>query len=572
MAQLRELAKLPPPLWRVKTQSDSVCEKLANAVSVDAVIAQILINRGVRSVQAARHVLDIQNLPAVYFPDTWVQKATAILQKLPAGSTVLLYGDYDVDGITSTSVMIRVLSALGFKPKYYIPDRFNDGYGLTDRVYSLVQDWGPAALITLDCGVTNVTECAWLKKQYPALSIIVVDHHQVPDPQPNVDLIVDPKLLPANHGYFDLCTVGIVYHFFNQVFDHMHQASPLKNDLDLVAIGTVADVAQLSPVNRALVRNGLAHMQHSKRPGLCALMRAAGLEPGKPVTSRDIGFGLAPLLNAAGRLANATMCVELMTAEDMDTADALANKLKRLNQERRTLTQTTMDEAIAYLESNPEIETHSVLVVSGRNWHPGVIGIVAARITDRYHRPSLVIGYNDTEARGSARSVECVNVYQLIKANAQYLTKFGGHHQAAGFSLKTSQLSGFNAAMSAHASTVLSANDLRPVIVIDAELPSDRINSDFYNQLHCLAPFGPNNSEPIFVATLRVIESRVLKDKHLKVRLYDDATRVVVDGIGFDLADRLPAVQKAYCSVVFHLQTNTWQGRTSMQLMIKDIR
>lgn len=572
MAQFDTVTTPSHPVWRIQEQSESVCQKLGEAVSVDSVIAHVLINRGVRSVQDAQQVLDIHNLPVAYFPDEWVQTAVNFLQELPAGANILVYGDYDVDGITSTSVMMAVLQALGFKPQFYIPDRFNDGYGLTDRVYTLVQEWAPAALITLDCGVTNVTECAWLKQHNPAFKIMIIDHHQVPDPKPPADLIVDPKLLPANHGYFDLCTVGIVYHFFNQVFAHMNQPSPLNDYLDLVAIGTVADVAQLSPMNRALVQQGLKQMRHTNRLGLRALMRAAGLEPGEPVTSRDIGFGVAPLLNAAGRLANATLCVDLMTATQPDVAEALATKLTRLNQERRTITQTITDEAIAYLEENPDALSSPVLVVSGRNWHPGVIGIVAARITDRYHRPSLVIGYDDTEARGSARSIERVNVYQLIKANDQYLTKFGGHHQAAGFSLETARLAEFHVAMTTHANQVLSADDLRPIVHIDAELPPDRINHDFYRQLQRLSPFGPSNPEPLFVAELRVIEARILKDKHLKVRLYDDATRVVVDGIGFDLADRLSAVQKSHCTVAFHLQTNTWQGRTNMQLMIQDVR
>ena len=559
--------------WRIKSQDQAICNKIADQLKIDPIIAHLLLNRQITSLNQAKEFISSARDKTQSFPSEWIDAAVAILTALPKQATILLYGDYDVDGITSTTLSTEILTACGFNVEFYIPHRFNDGYGLGSNIFDLVEQHKPDLVMTLDCGITNVNEFTQLKTTHPSIKIMILDHHKIPETQPPADVIINPKALPNQHPLSELCTAGIAYVFFEAIITKLSIDVDIKKQLDLVALGTIADVAILKDENRRLTILGLNQLAKQPRPGIKALLDVSDHQS-PTVTVRDIGFGIAPRLNAAGRLADARICVDLLLKSSIDEAMPLATKLNTLNMERQAIGKQIMAEIETYLAENPSILHQPAIVVAGRNWHRGIIGIAAARLSDTYHRPTIIISYDDETATGSARSIPTVDVYELIKTCAHHCLKFGGHRQAAGFSLKPDMVTPFIDDLRAASIAMITEEQLVPIIDIDCKITEKHLNLDMTQSLAQLEPFGHGNPAPVFYTNaLTAVDYRLVGNgAHLKATFTDHTNTVVIDAIGFKLADKLPKLKNKPCELVFQLERNHWRGTDSAQLNLIDIK
>lgn len=572
----------PDAKWRVYPSNEAVSVKLAKAVGVAPLIGQLLLNRGLKSLEEAQHYLGVGGTRILHssvpgkggFPRDWVSDVAALLKRhLDKGSKVLLIGDYDVDGMTSSTIALGVLKELGFKVKSYIPHRFQDGYGVNMNVMAEAVREGYGLVMTLDCGISNVAEIGYLKSHAPDTDVIILDHHRVPDPAPNADVIVNPQLLDSSDPLHVLCTAGIVFLLLKQVCERAFPDVNVMRFVDLAAVGTVADIVPLKAGNRDIVREGLAALAQSEHPGMRALLSECKLG-GRELTSEDIGFGIGPRLNAAGRLTHAKMGVDLLTQSDWKQAVDLARRLNNLNQDRRQLGEFSLLEVEQQLAISPELLGVPVLVMSNTQWHAGVIGITAAHLVRRYERPVVLVAVDDGVGRGSARSVPGVDVYTLLKSVSHHMETFGGHHQAAGFKILPENIPAFEAELRERALDNIAPTDLQLYVDVDAALAPELMTVEMAESLQILAPFGHQNAAPVFYSDqLLPIDSKLVGDgKHLKVRFQDRSGNKTIDAIGFGLADKLSILYKNRVEILFHLEVNEWNGMVKPQLKLVDVR
>ncbi|MAH80817.1 MAG: single-stranded-DNA-specific exonuclease RecJ [Rickettsiales bacterium] len=560
-----------PKRWRIHSQDKDLASKLASKIEQSEILSQLLINRGVKTLQHAFEMVG----KAVSIAQFSTEKLNAVLtlintaidQKKP----ILLYGDYDVDGMTSTSIMVKAITLLGGVVRYKIPHRFDQGYGLSMDIVDLVKNENIGLLITLDCGVTNVAEIDALKEQTD-VNVVVIDHHQLPDQIPKYDAMLNPKELEEDDPLFHLCTAGIVFKFVEFLALEYERINP-KEYIDLAAIGTIADIATLQGENRRIVSEGLIILSKTSHRGLQSLLQRAGFE--NPfVTARDIGFVIAPRLNAAGRLSSAQYGVELLLSKDQEHAFQISSKLELMNNDRRALDKKMLEECIEMIEADPDFYDHDVLVLGKKGWHAGVIGITASKLVDRYSKPVVIVAIDDDIARGSARSFGDVSIYHILKKCKQFFTKFGGHKQAAGFSLKPENFDAFQAFMFDTAVKEISPEQLYDFLAVDMTINSEDISLDLAEELMLLEPYGMGNEEPLFYSNgFRVVDFKAVGDgTHLKATFVSKKTSKTVDAIGFGLADKISLLYKDDIHLVFSLDINNWKNKKSLQLKLKDIK
>lgn len=558
--------------WRIKTQNKALCNKLAEHLNIEPVLAHLLLNRDITSLAQAQNFI-APSCPTG-FPTEWIDAAARIFSALPKNATILLYGDYDVDGMTSSTIATSILRQLGYNVISHIPHRFNDGYGLNANALNLIHLHKPHLMMTLDCGITNTAECKLIKSECPDLPILILDHHQIPDPKPPVDLIINPKALEATSPVYELCTAGIVYLFFKDLLPKLNRNDiAVDAELDMVALGTIADVAILKDTNRHLTIQGLEAMNRSRRPGIAAILAEA--EHDRPTISvRDIGFTIAPCLNAAGRLDHARPCVDLLLETDPIAAQTLAKKYVTLNTARKQKGYDMMAEIERHLAENPDYLDAPVLVLAGQNWHAGIIGIMASRLVEKYNKPTVIIGYDDEIGRGSARSLPGINIYDLLHACSDFFEKFGGHPQAAGFSIALDNIAPFCNALRLESQTAITEEQLIPIVDIDCKLTDTQLSLEFIEKLDRLAPFGHGNPDPVFYTnSLTAIDSRLVGNgSHLKVTFANADKSIIIDGIGFQLASKRQQLVGRAPELAFKLEKNTWRGTSKPQLMLIDIK
>ncbi len=561
--------------WSVFPSHTGLSTKLAESLGVSTIIAQILLNRGIRSLSDAHSFLKPDLSYSDSFPEETLITCSEILKAaMDSGRPVFVYGDYDVDGMTSTALMVSVLRALGIKVSFYIPNRFKDGYGLTTSIKETLVAYNCGLLMTLDCGTSNASEIKELKRDTD-ISVLIFDHHTLPDTLPQVDGMLNPRLLPPTHWSFGLCTVGIVFDFLD-FFVRCYLKSDLCLDdyLDLVALGTIADVAPMFRRNRALTSKGLEVLSSRKRVGINALLDVAEFK-GLSVTSRDVGFTIAPRLNASGRIGDARVGVALLLSQDPEEAKTLATTLNKMNQDRQTLSELVMADCLAQLKANPQWLDHRVLVLSGTHWHAGVVGIISSRLVERFHKPVILIAVDEGMSRGSCRSVGTVNMYDLLNRCLPYYLTFGGHKEAAGFSMDPAAVEGYKVAIREAANDMLTDVDLVPILELDLVLDISDMTLDLADSLYRLSPFGPTNPSPLFYAkNLRPISFKTVgtNGAHLKVTFSDPHGKYVIDAIGFGLHEKLSLLYHPTVEVACSLEINRWQGNVIPQLSLIDIR
>jgi single-stranded-DNA-specific exonuclease len=489
---------------------------------------------------------------------------------------ITLYGDYDVDGVCSTALLSLFLDAVGAPPRTYIPHRIDEGYGLNLRAVERIAREGSRLLVSLDCGIASIAEVARAREL--GMDVVIVDHHTVPETLPAATAVLNPHQPGCEYPTKALCAAGVAFNLVMALRRSLRtlgwfqnrREPPLKPLLDLVALATVCDVVPLTGANRILVRHGLDALGCADRPGVRALKEIARLETEGAVSAGQVGFHLGPRINAAGRLDDATVGLRLLRTASLAEARELATKLDQANEERRAIERQMLVEAVAQAEDRPGTRG---LVLWAEGWHPGVVGIVAARVVERFHRPTLVIGVQGGVGKGSARSIEGFHLVEALRECSEHLSRFGGHRHAAGLTLDAERLLDFRRDFEAIAARRLREEDLEPRCRVDALVHPDELTEHAIGALAALGPFGAGNPEPIFVAGSLHAEARLVTAKsggtaHLKLVL---PQAPAIDTIGFGMGPRLGEVDGPV-DLAFQPSLETWKGRTRVSLKIRDFR
>ncbi len=562
--------------WQLRREQPDTTQvaQLAQDLDIQNLTGQVLMLRGIATVEQGIEFLRAK-LSALPDPDLLPDMAIAcarLEQALMQGEKIAIHGDYDVDGITGCTLLVETLRALGGEVEYHIPLRLKDGYGLSAAAISQAKEDGCSLIVSVDCGVSAVAEAELVADL--GLDLIITDHHQPPEKLPACLALINPHLPQNQFPWQELSGVGVAFFLLVGLRRHLREKNyfatrkepDLRQGLDLVALGTIADIVPLGGANRILVRSGLHLLETGVRPGIAALKRVADV---KKVSSGVVGFRLAPRLNAAGRLEDAALGVKLLLGEDSQEIDPLAELLDGFNRERQKIEQQTLVEAITLVEEQNRPERYSI-VLARENWHSGVIGIVASRLVERYHRPTVLIAMEGGQGKGSARSISGFNLYQALKESAESLSGFGGHAMAAGLSIAEESLGLFMTAFEQVAANHLTAEELVPVAYHDGEVLLSSFTLPLLRELETLNPYGAGNPQPAFVSrNCRAYSPRILADKHLKFDLEQDGCRVGC--IAFGQAERFDRLD-GEIDLLYRPGINQWRGKESVQLQIVDIR
>jgi len=554
---------------------EEIVHDIAKELAVPPIMARILLNRQIDSFDKAYSFFrpDLENLHDPYLMKDMDKAVERLHQALLSGENILVYGDYDVDGVSSAALVYLVLSRMvGPKVSYYIPDRITEGYGLSDKGIREAAESSVSLIVTVDCGVTAVQEIQLAKEL--GMDTVVCDHHQPSEHLPPAVAILDPKLPDSNYPFDELAGVGVAFKLLQGLYSKLDlPEAELDEYLDLVAIGSCADIVPLIDENRILVRHGLDKINCNPRYGVRALLESSGLS-NKEITAGLIVFVLAPRINAVGRLGDARRAVQLFSSQTLQQARTLARELEKENRARRDIDELTFKEAQEIVETKLNPLDDKAFVLYKEDWHPGVIGIVASRIVEKFYRPTIMITVMDGVGKGSARSIANFNIYQAIKDCSHLLTGFGGHKYAAGLTIEEAKIPEFVESFKRAAMEYIRPEDLIPSIKIDGEIELAEFTPRFIRLLKLLGPFGPMNMRPIFMSrNLKILgEPNIVGQNHLKLKLEQDGA--VLDAIGFDMGEYIDRIEKnnGVIDCVYIVEENRWNGKTQIQLRLKDIR
>jgi single-stranded-DNA-specific exonuclease len=561
-------------IWKIADNLSSAAAKLAEELRVSALIGQLLFNRGITEPQKAKIFLT-PDLSQLYDPFLFRDMKPAverICRAIDRNEQILVYGDYDVDGITSVALMIRVLAKyLPGKLLYYLPKRLEEGYGLNLNSLKKALSRGVDLIITVDCGISAIEEAVFLKTE--GIDLIITDHHEPQEILPEACAIIDPKVQECGYPFSQLAGVGVAFKLLQGLAREIPEISAkLFQNLDLVAFGTVADIVPLLEENRVLVKYGLEQLQKTENIGLQALLQVSTLKE-QEINCGHIGYILAPRINAAGRMGNPSICVKLFLSNDLIGALDLAKELDKINLARQEIESKVLLEAQAQIKATPGLLEEHALVLAGENWHLGVIGIVASKLVDLYHKPVILIGLDGDEGRGSGRSISGFNLFQAIDECSGFLVKFGGHEFAAGLTIAKDQISPFTKDFLKLARERLTWEDLQPIIKVEGLIDLSGATLDLARELSRMAPWGPSNPTPILgCRSLRLVDYKNVGEngKHLKLRVRDQ--NVVREGIGFNLGSfQQELASTREVDLAFSLEENNWNGSVQVQLNLKDV-
>jgi single-stranded-DNA-specific exonuclease len=553
--------------WQLAPCPHRDVEQLAAALEVDDITASVLVRRGYGGVDEARRFLDgaLPGHDPLLLGD--MQEAVeTIVAAVEAGARICVHGDYDADGICATALAVLLMRELGADVSWHLPSRFEEGYGLNAQTLTRLAEEGFDLVVTVDCGITAVEEVEHATAL--GLEVVVTDHHRPAERFPACPVVAPLK---GEYPFTGLCGTAVVWKLAEALLGADHAF--LERHLDVVALATVADVVPLVDENRALALVGLRRLAQTQKPGLRALLRVAGVDPAV-VDEGAIGFRLAPRINASGRLCRPEAALQLLLTEDAAEAKELAEQLETLNRERQAIEERILREAVDEIESwSAARRDHRGYVVAGEGWHEGVIGIVASRLVERYHRPVVVVAGTDGAWKGSGRSVAAFDLHGGLAACAQHLVRFGGHRAAAGLTIEAPQVETFAAAFAVHCDGVLGDEDLQPVTQIDAIVPGAKLHLGLAAELARLAPFGLGNpGVTLLVDGCELADLGTVGDgKHLRFRVRQrgrDSGSAIAFGMGGQL-DRLR--RQGRYDVAFRLQENRWNGTVAPQLVVRRV-
>ena len=558
--------------WVTASPDMAKVRSLSAACGMTPLAAAALCARGIETPEAARAFLTTD--PArlhdpMLLPD--MEKAVQTVRgAIARGERIAVFGDYDVDGVTSTCLMVRVLRALGAQVEYYIPDRLSEGYGLSVAAMDALADRGVGLVLTVDSGVSAFEEIAHARAR--GMHVVVTDHHECRETLPDADAVVNPKRADSAYLFSELAGVGVAFKLACALAGAGKQQAVLDRYADLVALGTVADVMPLAGENRIIVAAGLTRMAETRNLGLSMLLSESG-QHGRKLTASVISFILAPRINAAGRLGHADMAAELFLTDDPARAQALAAGLCELNKRRQATENEILGQALQKLRREYKPLEDQVIVLAGEQWHHGVIGIVSSRICDRYSCPTVLIALEDGVGKGSGRSIKGFNLYDALSDAAPLLEKFGGHELAAGLTIREENIPAFRAAIADYAARNVDPKELMPLLHIDCALTPAYITEEAIEGLSVLEPFGMGNPQPIFSMDDLLVEeiTPISSDRHVRLSLSKDGVfyTAMLFGTG---AGGCGFAQGNYVDAAFCLEINEYRGRRSVQLVIKDIR
>ncbi|CAG0948193.1 Single-stranded-DNA-specific exonuclease RecJ [Anaerolineae bacterium] len=565
---------MPPKAkrWQIAPHVPSLA--LARFPELHPILVQILYNRGITTPELANTFLAPDALLGNPFLLRGMNETVDRLRRaMRAHEPIAVYGDFDVDGVTATALLVQALQALGADARPYIPHRIDEGYGLNKDALMQLKEQGVTVVVTVDCGVRSLPEVAFGKQI--GLDMIVTDHHAPSDELPDAFAVVNPKQPACPYPSKELSGAGVAFKLAQALFRanektpiNNHRATISENDLfDLVALGTVADLVPLSGENRALVKRGLERLRSSERPGIQAMIRYAGIKP-NAIDASSIGFTLGPRLNAAGRLEHALMAYDVLVTQYPGEADELARKLEETNRERQRLTSEMSQkarEAVAAMA-----QTEHLFFVASPEFPEGIVGLVASRLTDDFYRPAVAVHRGPDESRGSARSISEFNIVAALDQCRDLLVRHGGHAMAAGFTVRNENLDELASRLKAIAARELAEIELAPTLYVDVEASLSDMNWTLQKALDRLAPFGYGNREPVFVSrNVAVRDAKLVGNEHLKLTLTDG--QIVWDAIAFRQGSWVGALPKTI-DVAYQLEARVWNGESRLQLNVKDIK
>ena len=613
--------RLPNQRWQIYSPQTQQAEQFATEIGLSPLLAQVLINRGIDSVKEVQGFIEPESLvlpaPMDEFPDL-AASVKLLREAISGGQKIAICGDYDADGMTSTALLLRALRVLGANVDYAIPSRMREGYGINDRIVEEFHSEGVALILTVDNGIAAYGPVARAREL--GVKVIITDHHDLPPKLPPADAILNPKLIAESSPYRGLAGVGVAYVLAITLAQDMKKVGGLVNPLlELFTLGTIADLAPLTGVNRRWVKRGLRLLPHSQLAGIQALIQVAGVQPGSAESSsilnsklkgghggtaptqnslkpEDIGFRLGPRINAVGRLADPQIVIELLTTDDRELALKNAMQCEQINQRRQELCQEIEQEAIAWCEEKAiDLQQERVLVVVQPGWHHGVIGIVASRLVERYGVPVFIGTFEDEGGhggtapttssssvppcppakivRGSARGIPEFNVFDGLNFCADLLTKFGGHKAAGGFSMPAENIEQFRSQLSIFANQCLQPEHLKPLVSVDVRADLAEINLDLYRQIDDLEPCGIENKAPVFwTPNVCITEQKIVgKGGHVKLTATQDGNvSASVKAIAWRWGEYFPLPRRV--DLAYRLRENSFNGKTSVELELLGVR
>ena len=563
-------------VWKIKPPS-SLALQIAREADLTPLQLQLLINRGISDPRKAESFLypRLSDMADPMLLKDMADATATIIESIEKKEKITIYGDYDADGLTATALLLNFFSSLGIPASYYIPDRLKEGYGLNREAIDKIAGKGPGVIITVDCGISNAKEVAFAKGL--GMKVVVTDHHQVPDGFKEICPVVNPHRPDCLFLFKDLAGVGLAFFLAVAIRAGLRQRGwfekrpepDLKEYLDLVALGTVADRVPLLDQNRILVSSGMGCMANSRWAGIEAMKEVANVSSSE-ITADDLAFRLAPRLNAPGRMGDSEIGIEILTNEDTALAGDLAQKVNAANTQRQDIEQRILDQVEGLIRAKDGIGERRSLVMGSEGWHTGVLGIIASRLVDKYYRPALVFNIQDGLAVGSGRSIDGFHMYKALRQLGHLFEKYGGHAHAAGFTLKTANIEILEKEFEDLARETLKDHDLVPTIDVDAEISFQDITPEMIREIKVLSPFGKGNSEPLFYAGfVEVLDAWVVGKRHLKLRVRQEGK--TYEAIGFRLSHRHPIEVKTI-DMVFTPELNRWQGYETIQLRIIDFK
>ena len=567
-----------PRRWVLRTADDEIVTRQSEQLKISPLLARLLVLRGLAQPESAKCYLSSSlrsDLPSPFIMADMEPAVARIVHGIKEKELIGIWGDYDVDGTTGASVLVCFLRGVGAEAIYHVPHRIEEGYGLNTAGLKRLKERGVSLVVTVDCGISNAREIDAARDF--GLDVVVVDHHQPPDELPPAVAVINPHRRDCRFPDKGLCAAGLAFYLVIGLRAKLREAGwfantaepDLRRYLDIVTLGTIADMVPLKGVNRTLIRRGLVELGSSMRPGVVALKQVASIAMGE-VSAGQVGFQLGPRINAAGRVDYGIKVVELLTTDSSEIALRIAQELDAHNRERRAIEAEVLDQVLTQARSRCEGAVPHSLVLSGASWHPGVLGIVASRIVERFYRPTVVIGLESGMGKGSARSIRGFHMVDGFRRCAGHLEKFGGHEYAGGLSIKEEKLAQFADAFESVARECLAPDDLLPYLEVDAQLSFAEIRFSLIRELESLKPFGVGNPEPLFMTQRVEVCDHKPFSGGARFR-FRHADRVI-GGVAFGTGDGFPAASGTKVDLAYRLSENEWNGTSTVELKIVDAR
>lgn len=582
--------------WILKEADEGLVSLLSEGLKVSPLLARILIHRGLAEPEAAQRFLSSSlrsDLPSPFLMAGMEQATLRLVRAMQNKEPICIWGDYDVDGTTGTAALVSFLREIGVEASYYIPHRIDEGYGLSTEGLKRLSSGGVRLIVTVDCGISNYKEVELARSM--GIDVVIVDHHEPPQDLPPAVAILNPHRSDCPFPDKGLSGAGLAFYLIiglraklREAGWFSHSGTPdIRRYLDIVTLGTIADMVPLTGVNRILVRRGLAELGGSTRPGVLALKQVAGIAAGE-VGVGHVAFQLGPRINAAGRMDAGLKVVELLTTDSNEVAFRIAQELDEHNRERQAVEVQVLEEVLSEVDSDPALRDRYSLVLGREGWHPGVLGIVASRIVERFYRPTVVVSFHQGEGKGSARSIHGFHLVEGLRRCADLLEKFGGHEYAGGLSIKQEKFPLFANRFEEIAREYLTPHDLIPVLEVDAQLDFSEIGLSVTRQINILQPFGIGNPEPLFMTHAVEISERKDFSSGYRFRLRQGGRTVNAVAFGLQLGVSGNDSQKGSFSkletqnskltpgtkidVVYRLSENEWNGASAVELRIVDVQ